>query len=317
MFVEVTAEFKSALESIEERKDELGLVFPSKDKSRILASTQSSLVKKAARIVQHVTELSQVLAAQRQGYVQAHGGMEDAERDQVDVGADNISRQCRGLISAYRMEVDSYTTNHSAKDHYLAVADGLERYLKSVVSTHSEMKAVRVARQCRQKKLSRLEVNSAESRAQEIGGGQGKQGGLSEVQLQEQAKTAAASRTKGGYTGYSSEEEELSPEEAQEMEMENEKLMEQLSSLTNQVDQVQNKVVKVAELQAVFTEKVLEQADIIDHVHSEAITATENTKEGNEAIRQAIQNKASYRVYILFILLVFSFSLLFLDWYNE
>ena len=30
-------------------------------------------------------------------------------------------------------------------------------------------------------------------------------------------------------------------------------------------------------------------------------------QEGNEAVRQAIQNKASYRVYILFILLVFSF----------
>jgi len=40
-------------------------------------------------------------------------------------------------------------------------------------------------------------------------------------------------------------------------------------------------------------------------------------QEGNEAVRQAIQNKASYRVYILFILLVFSFSLLFLDWYND
>jgi hypothetical protein len=37
----------------------------------------------------------------------------------------------------------------------------------------------------------------------------------------------------------------------------------------------------------------------------------------HEAVRQAIQNKASYnRVMILFILLVFSFSLLFLDWYN-
>ena len=32
-------------------------------------------------------------------------------------------------------------------------------------------------------------------------------------------------------------------------------------------------------------------------------------QEGNEAVRQAIQNKASYRVYILFILLVFSFRL--------
>merc|ERR1711934_235810 len=100
------------------------------------------------------------------------------------------------------------------------------------------------------------------------------------------------------------------------MEMENEKLIDHLSSLTNQVDQVQSKVVKIAELQSIFTEKVLQQADSLEKVADEAVSTTENVKEGNEAIRQAIQNKASYRVYILFIILVFSFSLLFLDWYN-
>jgi len=66
----------------------------------------------------------------------------------------------------------------------------------SVVSVHSEMRAVRVARQIRQKKLSRLEVNSVESRAQEIGAGQGKQGGISVAELQDAAKAAAAARGK-------------------------------------------------------------------------------------------------------------------------
>ena len=82
----------------------------------------------------------------------------------------------------------------------------------------------------------RLEVNSAESRAQEIGGGQGAQGGISVAELQDAAKAAAAARVKQGYSGYSSEEEEeLSLEEQQAMEMENERLVEQLSSLTSQV----------------------------------------------------------------------------------
>ena len=77
------------------------------------------------------------------------------------------------------------------------------------------------------------------------------------------------------------------------------------------------------------TTQVLEQADILDVVHAQAVNTTENTKvllvvllkyflqdhfdyctylqEGNEEVRKAIQNMASYRVYILFILLVFSF----------
>ena len=40
-------------------------------------------------------------------------------------------------------------------------------------------------------------------------------------------------------------------------------------------------------------------------------------QDGNEELRKAIQRNASIRVYILFFLLVMSFSLLFLDWYNE
>ena len=127
----------------------------------------------------------------------------------------------------------------------------------------------------------------------------------------------------------------MSQEEAAIMELENEKLMDHLSSLTNQVDQVryvskfanryfiyfslhqvQSKVVKIAELQSIFTEKVLQQAENLEKVHENAVASTENINVGNEAVRQAIQNKATYRVYILFIILVFSFSLLFLDWYN-
>jgi len=306
------------VEDLEKRKEGLGLVIPPKDKSRILAAPATH-IRSMARIVETVAGLEKLLKEQRCAYLAAHGGMLERERDEVDVGADSISRQCRLLISKYRDEVEALKINEEGKQHFCAVADGLDSYLKSVVSVHSEMRAVRVARQIRQKKLSRLEVNSVESRAQEIGAGQGKQGGISVAELQDAAKAAAAARGKQTYSGFSSEEEEeeMSMEEQQAMEMENERLVEQLSSLTSQVEQVQSKVVKVAELQAVFTEKVLEQADILDVVHAQAVNTTENTKEGNEAVRQAIQNKASYRVYILFILLVFSFSLLFLDWYND
>ena len=90
-----------------------------------------------------------------------------------------------------------------------------------------------------------------------------------------------------------------------------------MNNLTDSVQQVKHKVVKIAELQEIFTEKVLQQADDIDKLHLQTVAATENITSGNEEVRQAIQKNASYRVYILFVLLVFSFSLLFLDWYND
>jgi len=236
---------------------------------------------------------------------------------QVDAGADNIARQCRNLIVKFRSDVDKEKFNVSAQEHYGGVALGLDKYLKSVVSIHSEMRAVRVAKQIQQKKLSRLEVNSVESRAMEIGGGQGSSG-TNLLELREKAVAAAASASSTAYSTWGEEsEEEMTQEEAAMMEMENERLVDQLNSLNNAVEQVQSRVVKIAELQSIFTEKVLEQADDIERVHADTVASTENIKGGNEAVRQAIQNKASYRVYILFIILVFSFSLLFLDWYND
>ncbi|CAM9178216.1 unnamed protein product, partial [Lampetra fluviatilis] len=54
----------------------------------------------------------------------------------------------------------------------------------------------------------------------------------------------------------------------------------------------------------------------IDLVHSAVVGTTENIKEGNEEIREAMKNNAGFRVWILFFLAMCSFSLLFLDWYG-
>ena len=160
---------------------------------------------------------------------------------QVDAGADNIARQCRNLIVKFRSDVDKEKFNVSAHDHYESVALGLDKYLKSVISIHSEMRAIRVAKQIQQKKLSRLEVNSVESRAMEIGGGQGSTG-TNLLELREKAVTAAAAATTqpGAYSAWGEEsEEEMTQEEAAMMEMENERLVDQLNSLNNAVEQVE------------------------------------------------------------------------------
>ena len=109
----------------------------------------------------------------------------------------------------------------------------------------------------------------------------------------------------------------MSPEEIQLFEKENEKMYEDLMTLKDEVQQIETKVVKIAELQQIFTEKVLQQKDDIDLIASNAVATTENVSDGNEEIRKAIQRNASTRIYVLFFLIVMSFTLLFLDWYNE
>lgn len=59
------------------------------------------------------------------------------------------------------------------------------------------------------------------------------------------------------------------------------------------------------------------QKQDIDRIANNVVGATENVRDANEQIKQAIQRNAGLRVYVLFFLIVMSFSLLFLDWYND
>lgn len=84
-----------------------------------------------------------------------------------------------------------------------------------------------------------------------------------------------------------------------------------------QVRQIESKVVRIAELQECFTEKVLDQDKDIERIFGTVVGTTENLRDANTQIRQAIQSNAGLRVYVLFFLLVMSLTLLFLDWYND
>lgn len=60
----------------------------------------------------------------------------------------------------------------------------------------------------------------------------------------------------------------------------------------------------------------MQKADI-ERIANTVVGATENVNDANQQIKEAIQRNAGLRVYVLFFLLVMSFSLLFLDWYND
>ncbi|CAD6991640.1 uncharacterized protein LOC101453736 [Ceratitis capitata] len=109
----------------------------------------------------------------------------------------------------------------------------------------------------------------------------------------------------------------LSPEDIQMYEQENSQLYQELQGVTEEVEQIEKNVVDIAQLQDIFTEKVSLQQHNIERIANAVIGATENVKDANEQIQQAIQRNAGLRVWSLFFLLVMSFALLFLDWYYD
>ena len=73
------------------------------------------------------------------------------------------------MILQYKDVISKLDCSPSAREHYTCVAAGLDTYLQSVVGQHSQMRAVRVTRNMEMKKMSRLELTSAQSRAMQIG----------------------------------------------------------------------------------------------------------------------------------------------------
>ncbi len=105
--------------------------------------------------------------------------------------------------------------------------------------------------------------------------------------------------------------------------------------------QIESQVIEISRLQQVFTEKIFEQVGCspstckwmsiciswwkfwffkehsIDYVQRLAVKTTDNIKLGNEEIQEAMKKNSALRLWILFVVIVLSFTLLFLDWYND
>jgi len=277
-------------------------------------------------------------------------GMDDRQRDKIDANANKFMRTTNALVDKFRSDMrSSGQLGSEQSEHLRAVADILESYLRSICDLHSGQKAVRLERELQFQKMSRLEIkarkNSSESETfaererrlrerleatrtdysgaeeeenAEFSKRRKSDGDDDDDDVDSQSPAPNPVATTALYSEDDAEDnEELSPDEVRLLEGENAALFEEFQTTKDSVKLIETKVVRIAELQDVFTKKVLSQKDDIDLVAATAVGATENIRDGNEELRKAIQNQASIRVYILFFLLMMSFSLLFLDWYND
>jgi len=191
-----------------------------------------------------------------------------------------------------------------------------------VCKLYSEQRAIRVKRVVDKKRLSKLEPEPHTKTKEPMSSEKVSQNPSQDseekpVTEEYPEKVPAESQPELGTWGDGKGDDELSPEEIQMFEQENQRLIGEMNSLFDEVRQIEGRVVEISRLQEIFTEKVLQQEAEIDSIHQLVVGATENIKEGNEDIREAIKNNAGFRVWVLFFLVMCSFSLLFLDWYDS
>ncbi|XP_060898124.1 syntaxin-18 [Labrus mixtus] len=324
MAVDITLLFKASVKTVKTRNKAIGIGFDStKDEIFKRSRPKGGFSPKAKEVITNITKLKDFLLQHRKDYVSAGSlissdltRMTDNERDQIDQDAQIFMRTCSEAIKQLRNEAEKQVTSAQIKEHRGAVLDLIEMYLRGVCKLYSEQRAIRVKRMVDKKRLSRLapEHHSRVEKTPEVEP-------TEEKTVKEESSEKIVSEVLDNNTVNLWEEgrveDELSPEEIQMFEQENQRLVSEMNSLVDEVRQIEGKVVEISRLQEIFAEKVLHQETEIDSIHQLVVGATENVKEGNEDIREAIKNNAGFRVWILFFLVMCSFSLLFLDWYDS
>ncbi|XP_034193377.2 syntaxin 18 [Osmia lignaria lignaria] len=324
--MDVSTLFKASVKTVSLRNRDLGTINSIRNLKKV--RSKSAFFVKAQGVVAQISKLREFLIENRKAYLNFSNylpnvpSMTDVDRDQIDVGAQKIMSTCSQLIKELRREIAGCEVSPQNLEHREIMLLLIEDYLKNVCKIYSEQKAMRVKRAMEIRKIAKLELNSKSVRQLELEAKRA-ESNTSETKTEDKENKISSNNSSpmkiqeiNGDVNALTYEEEISADDIQLFEAENEQLYNELNMLTEEVKQIETKVVHIAELQEIFTEKVLDQDKDLDRLTTTVVGSTENVKEANEQIRQAIQRNAGLRVWILFFLLVMSFSLLFLDWYN-
>ncbi|KAG0261762.1 Syntaxin-18 [Actinomortierella ambigua] len=108
----------------------------------------------------------------------------------------------------------------------------------------------------------------------------------------------------------------LSAQERQMLELENEQIAQRLATELNQVRQLETSMIELSTLHSTIQEHLEIQTQQTNRLHEEALNAIELISAGNDQLLKAGKRNNSTRKWILFFLILASFVLLFLDWYD-
>ncbi|KAJ1920817.1 hypothetical protein H4219_001053 [Mycoemilia scoparia] len=109
---------------------------------------------------------------------------------------------------------------------------------------------------------------------------------------------------------------QLSEQERQQLQIENEDVLKELDSTLDQVRNIQRSLLEISSIQSQLAQHLSHQAAQTERLYNEAVGAVESVEVGNMSLVSAHRHQSDTRKWVLFIVIVSSFVLLFLDWYS-
>jgi syntaxin 18 len=262
--MDITPLFKACIKTVKTRNKAFGIQSPiSEDKQRILRTKPKSGFMTTARdITSQITRLRDFLLEHRERYLSFFNNvtgdeMTETERDQIDTGAQRIINTCSHLLKEFRNDNRRLSVTNQMRDYMNGVIDLIDMYLKAVCKIHSELKALRVKRALDIRKLSRLEQPQVKSNIPNpFVVSKERDSDKEEGDVEETDNSKRKLDLSENEIAVMSDEGQLSAEELQMFESENVQLLNELNNMTEEVRQIESKVLHIAELQEIFTEKV-------------------------------------------------------------
>ncbi|EDV20840.1 uncharacterized protein TRIADDRAFT_60762 [Trichoplax adhaerens] len=314
--MDLTQLFHASVKTARIRSKALGL---EGDYSRNILPREKKICefsKRAKGLIANISKLSDFLANYKTEFLSMSSQLvtdsssyHDHKFDHVVAETQKLMINCSNSITLLRSEVNQNKLDAQNSMHRQNVLALVEKYFKGITinlpySNHNctsdvsknfnDLKNTRTQRLGDKKKLGRLGVDS-------------------------QRNTEHIAQLKTDFESLHPDEdsdEELNDAERIQLMEENKRIFEEMGSMVDEIRRVEESVVEISKLQNLFAEKTLEQSKQIENISDKMVDTTENIKEGNEEIREAIKNNAGFRVWILLFLMMCSLSLILLDWFS-
>lgn len=314
--MDISSGFKETVQSIIYHHKKIPNV-----KKRKTEKNNNFFTTRVELIANQINDFYEVIWENRQAYLNSSISpfkkrYESDNRNEIEFFAGTIMDRCLKLVVELKKKVLNPSLTQQNEEHNRIIISGIEECLKYICKVYSEQQMIRSKKASEMGRPLKSKLEKKQTQNSDLQNLHEPFNTENDPTISRVNSLIMQEMNGDMYELMDSENHPVDSKDIQLFEAENEQLYNELNTLTEEMKEIENKVVYISDLQNIFSEKILYQDKNLEHVLATVVGSTENVKEANEQIRNAIQKNAGFRVWILFFLLVLSFSLIFLDWYK-
>eukprot|EP00800_Vazella_pourtalesii_P022258 TRINITY_DN8615_c0_g1_i1.p1 TRINITY_DN8615_c0_g1~~TRINITY_DN8615_c0_g1_i1.p1 ORF type:complete len:316 (-),score=39.28 TRINITY_DN8615_c0_g1_i1:94-1041(-) len=274
------------------------------------------LCERLTHLQNYLSELSPQLSDPK-NFLQKLKPSEIIRQDKLDHENRKCIQNCHKMITEYLESLDATEiTSPQVKLYFNNTIYLIESILSQRINTFTKMRSQRHDKLQRVKNASRLlfHLNTRHTFDGEEPHQPTRHSNL--VQTSPNIRHRQTNAT-NATSNVALEEFNVTRKEEINLVQENVQLVREMKREYNEIQSIQTKLTEISQLQHIFAEEVLKQKEELEVIADMTEISALNISEGNKNIRKAIQKQFTSDGIVLFIIIMFTIALWFLDWYQD